>query len=115
MNLALLLRVVNAWLIETHPQAALRLYCWAYGDAYPRVPGPPRIYRLSLAYEDAPLNGPATRDLWVLFAARPTNEQQAIEGAWQAFLISWLTWSEVLCESLANGLQILWMLQGGHS
>lgn len=114
MDLALLLRIANSWLIETNTQAALRLYCWAYGDAYPLVTGSPRIYRLSFSYEDAPLNGPPTHDLWVLFAARPTNEQRTIEGSWQAFLTSWLTWSEVVCEPLAQGLQILWMLQGGH-
>lgn len=114
MDLALLLRVVNNWLIETHPQAAVRLYCWAYGDAIPQVPRSPHMYRLSLSYEDAPLSGPATRDLWVLFAARPASEPWAVEGAWQAFLVSWLTWSEILCETLANGLQILWLLQGGQ-
>lgn len=113
-DLAVLVRVFNGWLIETHPQAAVRLLCWAYGDGYRLATGSPRIYRLSLSYEDAPVEGRSTRDLWVLFAARPTMKQRALEAAWQTFLSSWLTWSETQCELLAHGLQIFWMLQGEH-
>ena len=112
-DLAGLIRVWNGWLIETHPQAAVRLSAWAYGDGYRLAIGSPRVYRVELAYEDAPLEGPPTRDLWVLFAEHPTMEQRALEGAWQMFLADWLTWSPLACEPLARGLQHLW-LQGGQ-
>ncbi len=114
-DLAVLIRTLNGWLIETHPQAAVRLLCWAYGDGYRLAIGSPRVYRLSLSYEDASLTEPTTCDLWVLFAARPTAEQRALEAAWQTLLSSWLTWSEVQCEPMAQGLQILWTLQGGQA
>jgi hypothetical protein len=115
LDLALLLRLTSSWLIETHPQAAIRLYCWVYGEVAPQETDSPRIYRLSLEYKDAPLDGPPTRDLRVLCAERATGEQQALEAAWQAYLVSWLTWSEVQCAPLAQGLQVFWLLQGGRS
>ena len=114
MDLALLLRVVNAWLMQSHPQAAVRLFCRVYGDAASPGADSPHIYRLSLSYEDAPIDGMPTRDLWGLFAAPPVYKRRALEGAWQRFLLPWLTWSEVLCEPLAQGLRMLWMLQAGH-
>jgi len=115
VDLALLLRVVNAWLIQSHPQAAVRLFCWVYGEAASPGVDSPRIYRLSLSYEDAPIDGLPSRDLWVLFATPPVHQRHALEGAWQRFLLPWLTWSEVLCEPLAQGLQMLWMLQAERS
>lgn len=112
-DLAVLIRLWNGWLIETHPQAAVRLSAWAYGDGYRLAIGSPRVYRVSLSYDDAPLEGSPTRDLWVLFAEHPTMELRALEGAWQMFLADWLTWSPLACEPLARGLQHLW-LQGGQ-
>jgi hypothetical protein len=112
-DLAVLIRVWNGWLIETHPQAAVRLAAWAYGDGYRLAIGSPRVYRVALSYEDASIDGPPTRDLWVLFAEHPTPEQRALEGAWQVFLADWLTWSTLECGPLARGLQHLW-LQGGQ-
>ncbi|HEU5377145.1 MAG TPA: hypothetical protein VFV38_17070 [Ktedonobacteraceae bacterium] len=111
-DLALLVRVYNGWLIETHPQAAVRLRCWIYGDGYRPVLGTPRIYRLALSYEGTPLEGPSTRDLWILCAEHPTPEQHALEAAWQTFLASWLTWSEMQTDALAQGLRLLWLRQG---
>ncbi len=110
-DLAVLIRIWNGWLIETCPQAAVRLSAWAYGDGYQLAP---RVYRVSLSYEDASIEGPPTRDLWVLFAERPSPEQSALEGAWQFFLADWLTWSTLECGPLSQGLQHLW-LQGGDA
>lgn len=113
-DLAALIRVWNGWLIEMYPQAAVRLAAWAYGDGYRLAIGSPRVYHVSLFYEDASFDGPPTRDLWVLFAERPTPEQRTLEGAWQFFLADWLTWSSLECTPLSQGLQSLW-LQGGHA
>jgi hypothetical protein len=111
-DLAVLIRVWNSWLIEMHSQAAVRLTAWGYGDGYRLAIGSPRMYRVSLTYEDAPIEGPTTRELWVLFAEHPTPDQRALEAAWQSFLADWLTWSALECTTLAQGLQHLW-LQGG--
>lgn len=113
-DLATLIRMINSWLIETHPQAAVRLQCWVYGDGYRRVTGSPCIYRLFLSYDDAPVQGPGTRDLWVLFAESPKDKHLMLEGAWQLFLASWLTWSSLEYAPLSSGLQLLWMLEGGQ-
>lgn len=112
-DLALLLRLWNSWLIEAHVQAAVRLKARVYGHDPQFAPGSPRVYWVSLSYEDAAIDGPASRDLWVLFAGHPTREQRALEGAWQLFLADWLTWSTLECGPLSQGLQHLW-LQGGQ-
>ncbi|HVU71168.1 MAG TPA: hypothetical protein VHD63_28835 [Ktedonobacteraceae bacterium] len=112
-EMAGLLRLVNRWLIETFPTAALRLHCQAYGDTTSMVAGAARLYCLRLSYEDAPDvqqsgSDRVVKELWVLFSERRLLKRRALEGAWQRFLISWLTWSDVQGESLTMGLHTLW-------
>jgi hypothetical protein len=109
-GLAAVIHVLNTWLIDTYPQAAVRLHCRLSGDAFSLVVGAARLYHLSLTHEDAAEleKSRPSRDLWVLFADRHLVERRALEGAWQRFLRSWLTWSEVQCEDLATGFQSLW-------
>jgi hypothetical protein len=44
--------------------------------------------------------------MWVLFAAQHRREH--LEAAWQRYLLSWLSFQDLPCDSFESGLQTLW-------
>lgn len=108
-QLAALVALLNSWLIDEYPQAAVRM-SWRCYTGQPILPtSSVRLYRGDISYEEAEgIPVFPTRTLWVLWTEPASPRCQAIEAAWQHFVLSWLTFADLQCAPLAEGLQVLW-------
>lgn len=108
-QLAVLVALLNTWLIDDYPHAAVRMHWWCYADERREGTTPLHLYRGEITYEeDQALPQPLTRTLWVLFGVPQHLRNQTIEAAWQHVVISWLAFAELRCAPLAEGLHALW-------
>ncbi len=102
-DLSALVTLLNTWLIDEYPEAAVRMSWWCYADPSQASQLTPHLYRGEIRYEDL-----RACTLWVFCDATPHTRRQ--EAAWQAFLRSWLSFAELCCAPLAEGVQALWKL-----
>lgn len=108
-DLCTLVTLLNTWLIDEYPHAAVRMSWWCYADARNVGTTTPHLYRGEITYEeDLSLSHPCTRTLWVFCGTPQHPRTQPIEAAWQHFVRSWLAFADLRCASLAEGLQVLW-------
>lgn len=92
-------------LLLDHPTLYAGAGWWCYADPAAAV----RLYRLDVAYYTA-AGGAAvqTAALWILVAAQDAPTQIA-EAALQGYIQSWQRVQRLICESLADGLRLLWV------
>ena len=108
-DLCALVALLNTWLIDEYPHAAVRMSWWCYADAHRAGITTPHLYRGEITYEeDVALPPPGTRTLWVLCATPQHSRTRPIEASWQHFVRSWLAFADLRCAPLAEGLQTLW-------
>lgn len=114
LELPHLIDLVNTWLLVDHLEASAEVMWWCYADNVRR--DGPRVYRLMVHYlqhktrreNTLPLIG---CELWVLFL--PGHRSQIVETAWQEFILTFLgDVQELRCETLSDGLQMLWSWLG---
>lgn len=99
----------NTWLVDESPDLAAVVTWHVYGSG--TIDGM-RIYRLCVRYKpslfDPPVSTPSARELWVLFPADADERRRWTEAAFQRYILCWPFMQEIHCESLEDGLPILW-------